>query len=703
MFRKFSGFWPRQGLGFGVGAYQMTVDIHLSGDLVHRSATPDAMPDHIADANIASHADPTLIEIGTIAAITGARATVDLDREQLTSAAHAQDNPHVGTMMSIDTGRTVALGLVTSISSLNDAGSASGQKWQMVLELVGELLREKDGYLKTCRRGISVYPRLGDGVCVASADLLRKTYQYGDFDGAEIGHINQDSNIPAVVKVDEMLGKHFAIVGSTGTGKSCVVALMLRQVLAGHPNAHIVLLDPHNEYANCFDDKVELVTLQDMSLPFWFLTFEEIVETLLGDAVKYADEVEILRDLIPIAKRQFGSNGTGASVLLNRVASARKARYSVDIPSPYLISDLIGLIDEQLGKLEKQNGLAPLKHLKARIESITLDPRYEFMFGSLTVHDNLAKVIKRLFRIPVAGRPISVIQLMGLPSEIVNVVVSVLARLAFDVAMSSDGKIPITFVCEEAHRYVPHDTSTGFEPTKRAISRIAKEGRKYGASLCIVSQRPGDLDTTILSQCSTVFAMRLSNERDQNIIKSALSEATTGMLDFLSSLGTRECIAFGEGVSLPSRISFLELPNYALPKGGGATVTKAWSEDVADDGMLEDIVGRWRLSAHQEHAGDTIQEVFGHLAEEGTGAQSANAVTPDHDPGPFSQNMPQANPVNPMAQQSMAPNTISAHPPASANGSAPAQLTPAMPAMPAIRQKRTILKPGTDFAKRFGG
>ena len=128
-------------------------------------------------------------------------------------------------------------------------------------------------------------------------------------------------------------------------------------------------------------------------------------------------------------------------------------------------------------------------------------------------------------------------------------IVSILARLAFDLAVWSEGKVPITFVCEEAHRYVPRERDAGFEPTKRIISRIAKEGRKYGISLCVVSQRPGDIDPTILSQCSTIFAMRLSNERDQKIVKSAVSDAAESLLRFLPSLGTRETITFGEGVT----------------------------------------------------------------------------------------------------------------------------------------------------------
>ena len=182
------------------------------------------------------------------------------------------------------------------------------------------------------------------------------------------------------------------------------------------------------------------------------------------------------------------------------------------------------------------------------------------MFGSLTVYDGMTQVLSRIFRVPVNNKPITIVELTGLPTEIVNVVVSVLARMTFDFAHWSEGKVPLTLVCEEAHRYVPAADHLGFEPCKRAIAKIAKEGRKYGVALCIVSQRPAEVDPTILSQCNTVFALRMSNDRDQEIVTSAITDTGSGLLEFLPSLGQREALAFGDGVALPVRIKFDELP-----------------------------------------------------------------------------------------------------------------------------------------------
>ncbi|NJR20166.1 MAG: ATP-binding protein [Hyphomonadaceae bacterium] len=177
-----------------------------------------------------------------------------------------------------------------------------------------------------------------------------------------------------------------------------------------------------------------------------------------------------------------------------------------------------------------------------------------------------------MFRLPANGKPISIINLSGLPSEVTNAVVAVLARLSFDVAYASEGSLHVMLVCEEAHRYVPQDPNAGFEPARRAIARIAKEGRKYGCSIAVVSQRPGELDPTILSQCSTVFAMRLSNDRDQEIIRSAISDSSASTVSFLSALDNREAIVFGEGVATPMRFKFTFQEVARLPSAPGTSV-----------------------------------------------------------------------------------------------------------------------------------
>ena len=183
--------------------------------------------------------------------------------------------------------------------------------------------------------------------------------------------------------------------------------------------------------------------------------------------------------------------------------------------------------------------------------------------------DTMAEILSNLFRLPTQGKPMTIMQLAGFPAEVVDSVVSVLCRMAFDFGLWSDGVAPLLFVCEEAHRYAPADKKVGFGPTRRALSRIAKEGRKYGVFLGLVTQRPAEIDPTIISQCSTFFVMRLANDRDQGLIRSAVSDAAANLLSFIPSLGTREVFTFGSGVALPTRMRFQELPAGAAAEQRG--------------------------------------------------------------------------------------------------------------------------------------
>ena len=216
------------------------------------------------------------------------------------------------------------------------------------------------------------------------------------------------------------------------------------------------------------------------------------------------------------------------------------------------------------------------------------------MFPALAVRDNMQSILSKLFRIPVRNKPVSIVDLSSVPSEILNVVVSVLCRMTFDFALWSERSVPMLLVCEEAHRYCPADQRLGFEPAKRALSRIAKEGRKYGVALCVVSQRPSELAPEVLSQCNTIFALRLSNAADQDFLRGALRESALGLLEFLPSLGNAEAIAMGEGVPVPARLCFDELPANYRPMSGTANFSSAWTNDVDNANFLNSIIERWR-------------------------------------------------------------------------------------------------------------
>jgi hypothetical protein len=267
---------------------------------------------------------------------------------------------------------------------------------------------------------------------------------------------------------------------------------------------------------------------------------------------------------------------------------------TVDTPAPYRMSDVIRFLDTAMGSLNRPDGVAAYQTVKNRILSLQNDARYGFVFGSrLTLRDEFADILAQLFRIPVNGKPITILDVSGVPSEVLNVVVSVLCRLAFDFALWSETPIPITIICEEAHRYAPRDTERGFEAAKQALFRIAKEGRKYGVSLCVVSQRPSDLAPGLLSQCNTMFAFRMTSHEDQDIVRSAVPEASHGLMNFLPALRNGEAIAVGEGVAMPMRICFSLLPDDRRPKSATTSFTSAWSTG-SDGTQIERTVERWR-------------------------------------------------------------------------------------------------------------
>ena len=533
--------------------------------------------------------------IGRIVSVTGSKAIVLLDGQQAGRPRSINDRPEMGTLLAIDTANTIVFAIVSALSVPVPAQrDGDSEIWIAELGLVGELWRRSEAAKAAFNRGVTIYPALGDRVRVASKEELEIAFCGETERSVRVGCIRQDASIPAMVRVDDLLGKHFAILGTTGTGKSCTTALVLRSILEKNPAAHIVLLDPHNEYATAFGDWAEVISPRNMQLPFWLLNFEEIIEVLIGDQSRKA-EIEILQELIPIAKSRYSTGRTAESNKLRR-GVLDSGRYTVDTPVPYRISDLTALIDERMGKLENKKDLAPYRQLKGCIDTISQDGRYGFMFGSLTVYDGMTQVLGRIFRVPVNNKPITILELTGLPTEIINVVVSVLCRMTFDFALWSEGQVPVTLVCEEAHRYVPVNAALGFEPCKRAIAKIAKEGRKYGASLCIVTQRPAEIDPTILSQCNTVFALRMANDKDQAIVQSAVADTGSGLLEFLPSLGQREAIAFGDGMSLPVRIKFDELPKNCLPRSSTARFSEKWQKSMGDEGFLEQVVDRWRAS-----------------------------------------------------------------------------------------------------------
>jgi hypothetical protein len=529
--------------------------------------------------------------LGEVVSVNGSHALVMLDEDR--PDLDRVHRPQLGAILSIDTGTCIVLGLVSAMSVPAPSLDSAGKDLRIIeLELIGEFTKPTQKTPARFRRGVSTYPTLHDEVQLAAREELAALFAANGSASIRIGVVKQDVAIPATVSVNELFSRHCAILGTTGAGKSCAITLMLSAVLQRYRNGHVVILDPHNEYSHCFGQDAVVFDTSSLTLPFWMLTFEELVEILYPGRVNCAEEIEILADIIPQAKRMnIGAAASGAKLMADRRDAAT---ITVDTPIPYRISELLTLIDKTLGSLENARATGPYKRLRARLHGVSQDARYGFMFGSLTVQDTMSEFLSQLFRIPVEGSPISIIELGGLPVEVAQVIVSVVARLAFEFGLWSHGAAPIALVVEDAHRYAPAKENVGFGPTRKALVRIAKEGRKVGVSLWVASQRPTELDGTILSQCNTIFAMRLANQADQEALRAAVPDASTSLLSCLPSLGLGEAIAVGEGVPLPTRIRFDALPREAVPRSLTASFTDGWSVDVDDKNFISRIVEQWR-------------------------------------------------------------------------------------------------------------
>jgi DNA helicase HerA-like ATPase len=532
----------------------------------------------------------------------------------------------VGKFVKIHTGKALLIGLITDIDAEQSAKDR-GHCGIAHVDLTGEI-SDRDGAVRF-RRGITEYPAIGDPATALTGNELRVVFDPPGAKTLKIGQLQQDNAISVGLDLDELLSKHFAVLGTTGVGKSSAVALILQQIMQARQNLRVLLLDVHNEYGHCFGERANIVNPRNLKLPFWLFNFEEIIDIFFGGRPALDEEVEILAEVIPLAKAGYTQYRAGSERTAIKKVDPKNVGYTVDTPIPYRLADLLGQIDERMGKLENRSSRLVYHKLMSRIETVSNDPRYGFMFENANVGgDTMAEALSQLFRVPAQGKPMTIMQLAGFPAEVVDAVVSVLCRMAFDFGLWSDGASPMLLVCEEAHRYAAADRGVGFGPTRRAISRLAKEGRKYGVFLGLVTQRPAELDPTIISQCSTLFAMRMSNDRDQALLRSAVSDHAANLFAFVPTLGTREAVAFGVGVPLPTRLTFTELPQHLLPRGDSFVKESGLKAGGEDLNFISSVVERWRGATMRANSDDVAREVKHGPAAEAAPAHPAPALPP---------------------------------------------------------------------------
>ncbi len=525
--------------------------------------------------------------LGVVFAIGGSGSQVLLDLATLEGLVGDPDpvvasGGQVGSQLKMRVGPSW---LIASIRSLRLSESDPDRAIAQV-DFLGEGDEERlTGKLYHFRRGVTRYPTPGGKVYPVTTGDLKQIYAAEDRANIEIGTVYPTREIRGALYVDAMLGKHFALLGSTGTGKSTSAALILHRICELAPQGHIVMIDPHGEYSQAFKRNGALFDVSNLAMPYWLMNFEEHCEVFVtssgGDRQIDAD---ILAKCLLAARCK---NRIGQEI----------PKLTVDAPVPYLLSDLTNLIQLEMGKMDRAGDTAPYLRLKTKIEEVKADPRYGFMFSGMLVADTMAGFLSRIFRLPGDGKPISIIDVSGVPSEITSVVVAVLARMVFDYAIWSrnEPQRPILLVCEEAHRYIPSDRNTDGSSVGRILGRIAKEGRKYGVSLGLITQRPSDLAEGVLSQCGTIIAMRLNNDRDQAYVRAAMPEGARGFLDAIPALRNRECIICGEGVGIPIRVAFDGLEESKRPASGDPLFSELWKETGGEDEIIIRTIRRWRV------------------------------------------------------------------------------------------------------------
>ncbi|MGI9511254.1 MAG: helicase HerA domain-containing protein, partial [Geminicoccaceae bacterium] len=328
----------------------------------------------------------------------------------------------IGNVVRLQGGAARSFGIATSLK--RDGRRVGDDQYLVEIRMLGEVPEGASEF----QCGVSQHPGLDSPIYFADRQELALIFREPDMSTVRLGTLRQADGLPAYAVTDQLLGKHFAVLGTTGAGKSCSVTIILKAILEANPFGHIVMLDPHNEYGKAFGSSAEILNAQTLKLPYWLLNFEEISEILVNRESAETAYIEsaILRDAIFHARKQaFGPENDSEHI-------------TVDTPTPYRLSALIGIIKEEMGAFNRAEQIASYQHLIARIERVSADRRFAFMFSSFMVQDNMHQVLSSILRIPVGSKPVTIIDLSGMPSEIVDVVVSVLCRLVFEFVLWTD-------------------------------------------------------------------------------------------------------------------------------------------------------------------------------------------------------------------------------------------------------------------------
>lgn len=574
--------------------------------------------------------EPTVV--GRVRHVLGSTITVELDPELAGIAplweGYLQPVGQVGSLVRIPQGPISLLATVTMVgiveltSPLTPANIAQlGDRW-----LQAQLLGEIDG-LGRFRRGVSTYPALDDPVHFTTAGQLKAVYPPPAEDRVKLGVLAAAPTIPCSVSPDRLVMRHSAIVGSTGAGKTSAVAALVQHLVSGGWRAsNIIIIDPHGEYASAFsgfaaERSVRGTGSAVLNVPYWALPSGDILRALCGSVESNIINTKF-NELVAQARREFVRSASWIKIDESEITGdtpvpfdIRTVWYNLDIANRATYSAKHGGGTQKMTLAGDPSQLRPAQfeapapgdtppyrgptydyyaNVPERLRLRLADPRLGFFVGSSTLdraNDPLLNVINDWLG---DDKPVSVLDFSGVAAEISDLAIGVVLQLLFEVAVRSESTgigrpRPVLIVLEEAHRYLSSSVAT-VRAARESANRIAREGRKYGIGLLLVTQRPSELPDTALAQVGTIIALRLTNDGDQATVKAALPDSVAGLADALPSLRTGEAIVSGEALELPTRV-ILDIPN-PRPRSDDPTLAPWRAQPTAND--LTDALKRWR-------------------------------------------------------------------------------------------------------------
>ncbi|RPI05124.1 MAG: DUF853 family protein [Ignavibacteriae bacterium] len=522
--------------------------------------------------------------IGVISSVNSGLITILLDPKISSLKREINGKTYyigqIGTYILIPMGTIVLLGMVSDLKKEDVV--VNGQSQQRYIILASMVGTVKNGRFE---RGVSIFPVVDMPVFFAEdADLAVAFAVYQRY-GFSIGQVSLFENQRAYLDANKFFGKHIAVLGSSGSGKSCAVASILQKV-SKYPDTNIIVLDIHNEYHKAFEGSCNHLDIGEFELPYWLMNFDELREMFIDDKDENASsQITVLKDLVIMSKK--GKNPEMSAMI------------TIDTPVYYDISEIrakLQFMDSEkitMGNVVREGPFyGKFARFLVRLDGKLNDPRYAFMFRlknyiqSAAINDLLSKILGSD-----GSAQVTILDMSGVPFDIVNTIVSLLARLIFDFNFWNPNRrdFPILLVFEEAHNYLP-STGTLTASARKTVERIAKEGRKYGVSCMIVSQRPVEVSETILSQCNNYVVMRLTNPLDQNYIKRLVPDTFASLTDVLPSLRTGEALVVGEAISMPLRVQ-IDFPN-PEPDSSDIRFYEKWKQSDAKTTIAE-VVTRW--------------------------------------------------------------------------------------------------------------